>query len=179
MQKKHTGILVLSFFLVGISLVTGQQGEGMKNELIFSSTDINMEGFQLTHVEAVKHTMSTAGKTYTAMVIMLANYDRGSRSYHPNPKEEGQRRVMLSFSTPSGKDLKTGSYDINGAMAKDYRLSGGIEKQGKNIGFYNAEGTGEIIAIDSATISGKVDIRDKRGTVIKATFKTPWTKSRY
>ena len=141
-------IFILAFFLLTISTTCqapDKTSQDVKNELQFSSKDIDMERFQLTYIEAVKHTMTTAGKQYTAMVIQLANYDRGERSYHPNPKEEGQRRIILSFSAPTGKKLKAGSYSLDAGMAKDFRLSAGIEKIGKSLGLYNGTGSGEIL----------------------------------
>ena len=117
------------------------------------------------------------------MIIQLANYDRGGGSWHPAPKEDGQRRVTVNFSSPSGEKLKSGKYKIGGKMAEDFYLSIGIEGKvdGKinNVGLYNGEGSGEITHIDDKTISGKIDLKDSKGTKIKATFTTPYTKSRY
>jgi len=168
--------VVIFFLIIHASVGSGKKTE---NYLHFTSKDIGMEGFTLTHIEAVKHNMTTAGKQYISIVIQLANYDSMGRSYHPNPIEEGQRRVMISFSGPAGKKLKAGFYSVDGAMAKDYRLSVGIEKKGKSIGLYNGTGSGEILSIDDKTITGTVDVKDEKGTSIKATFSTPWEKSRY
>ena len=182
MERKSILILLLVFFSLVISATSqtpSKDAQEVKNTLNFYSKDIDMEGFELTYVEAVKHTMSMAGKQYPAIVIQLANYDRGEWSYHPNAKEEGQRRVSISFSAPSGEKLKAGPYSVDGAMAKDFRLSVGIEKKGKSIGLYNGTGTGEILFIDDKTIKGRVTVKDTRGTTIDATFSTPWEKSRY
>lgn len=184
MKKKQIFIIILIFIYFSSPIsITSQTptkaDQKVKNELCFSSKEIDSEDFQLTHVEAVKHTMSTAGKKYTAIIIQLANYDRGNRSYHPNPKEEGQRRVTVSFSAPTGQKLKAGSYSLDGSMAKDFRLSVGIEKKGKSIGLYNGTGSGEILFIDDKTITAKVKVGDTRGTAIEAKFSTPWEKSRY
>jgi hypothetical protein len=175
-------ISILVFFSLTIS-VTGQTpnktGQDVKNECRFSSKEIDNAAFQLTYVEAVKHSMATAGKIYSSIIIQLANYDRGDRSYHPNPKEEGQRRVTISFSAPTGKKLKAGPYSLNGGMAKDFRLSVGIEKKGKSLGLYNGTGSGEILFIDDKTIKARVKVQDIRGTIIEAAFSTVWEKSRY
>lgn len=184
MDRKPIFIIILIFVFFSLTISTTCQapdkgGQDVKNELNFSSKEIDMENFQLSHIEAVKHSMSTAGKTYTAIVIQLANYDRGDRSYHPNPNEEGQRRVMISFSAPTGQELKATAYSLDGSMGKDFRLSVGIEKVGKSIGLYNGTGSGEILLIDDKIIRGSVDVQDTRGTTIKATFSTPWEKSRY
>lgn len=184
MTRKPIFIIILTLASFSLTVSTSSQtptkaGQDVKNELHFSSKDIDSEGFQLTHIEAVKHTMSTAGKKYTAIVVQLANYNRGNRSYLPNPTEEGQRRVMLNFSAPTGQSLKAGAYSLEGSMAKDFRLSVGIEKKGKSIGLYNGTGSGEILFIDEKTIMARVNVRDNRGTTIEATFSTPWEKSRY
>ncbi len=155
----------------------------VKNSLSFSSTEISGEGFTLSYAEAVKHTMATGDKQYTAMIIQLANYDRGGGSWHPGPKEDGQLRVTVNFSAPSGKDLQAGTYNIGGKMAEDFYLSIGIEGmvdgKTKNVGLYNGTGSGEIIDIDDKTISGKIDLKDSKGTTITANFTTPYTKSVY
>ena len=185
MKRKPVFIIIFALVFISLSIcITCQTSEKAEPEkadikLTFSSEDIDMEGFELTYVEAVKHTMSTAGKTYPSIVIQLANYDRGGRSYHPNASEEGQRRVMISFSAPSGEKLKAGSYSLDGSMAKDFRLSVGIEKKGKSIGLYNGTGAGEILSINDKTITAKVNVQDEKGTTIEAVFSTPWEKSRY
>jgi len=175
MKTKMLIIITLVFMLFTINT----SAQEVKNTLTFSSKDISSEGFELTYVEAVKHTMTTVGKQYDSMVIQLANYDRNGRSYHPNAKEEGQRRVTVSFSAPSGKKLKKGSYSLDGSMAKDYRLSVGIERKGKSIGLYNGAGSGEILFLDDKTIKAKVKVQDERGTTIESTFSTKWEKPRY
>ena len=151
-----------------------------KNSMTFSSSEISGDGFTLSHVEATKHNMQTGDLKYTAIIIQLANYDRGDSSWHPNPKEDGQRRVTVNFSAPSGQELKVGMYKIDGKMAEDFYLSVGIEGRingtTKNVGLYNGEGTGEITHIDDKTISGKIDLKDSKGTTITATFTTPYTK---
>ena len=180
MLKRKLFFVFLALVIIGTTCQTATNaGQKVENTLQFASADIDMEGFELTHIEAVKHNMSMAGKQYMSIVVHLANYDRGERSYHPNPKEEGQRRVMVSFSAPSGEKLKPGVYSVDGAMAKDYRLSIGVEKKGKNIGLYNGTGTGEILSIDDKTITATVDVKDEKGTSVKAMFSTPWEKSRY
>ena len=175
-------ILTLIFFSLTISATSQtptKTGQDVKNECLFSSKEIDSTAFQLTYIEAVKHSMSTAGKKYSSIIIQLANYDRGDRSYHPNPKEEGQRRVTINFSAPTGKKLKAGPYSLDGGMAKDFRLSVGIEKMGKSVGLYNGTGTGEILFIDDKTITARVKVQDIRGTIIEAAFFTVWEKSRY
>ena len=184
MKRKSILMIILTpvFFSLTISATSQtstKAGKDVKNELSFSSKEIDSMAFQLTHIEAVKHSMSTAGKKYSSIIIQLANYDRGDRSYHPNPKEEGQRRVTISFSAPTGKKIKAGSYSLDGGMAKDFRLSVGIEKKGKSLGLYNGTGTGEILFIDDKTITARVKVQDTRGTIIEAAFSTVWEKSRY
>lgn len=163
--------------------VEGKTAAGGKNSLSFSSEKISGDGFALSYVEAVKHNMQTSGKKYVAMIIQLANYDRSGKSWHPNPKEDGQRRVTVSFSAPSGEELKVGQYKIDGRMAKDFYLSIGIEGKAdgkiQSIGLYNGVGSGEITYIDDKIISGKIDLKDSKGTQVKATFTTPYTKSKY
>ena len=186
MRKRNASDLILLTGMV-LCLFTGYafsqpkpaDGQDTKNEVHFSSEKISSEGFTLSYVEAVKWTMSSAGKTYPAMIIQLANYDRGTRSYHPNPTEEGQRRVMINFSGPAGQALKATTYSIDGGMGKDYRLSVGIEKKGASIGLYNGEGSGEIIHINDKTITARIDVRDSRGTTIRAFFTCPYEMSRY
>ena len=184
MERKPILIIILTLVFFSLTINTLSQipskaVQDVKNELRFSSKDIDMEGFQLTHIEAVKHSMSTAGKKYSAIIIQLANYDRGDRFYHPNPTEEGQRRVTINFSAPAGQKLKAGPYSLNGGMAKDFRLSVGIEKKGESLGLYNGTGSGEILLIDEKTIIARVNVQDTRGTTIEATFSTLWEKSRY
>jgi hypothetical protein len=68
-------------------------------------------------------------------------------------------------------------------MAEDYYLSVGIEGKAdgktENIGLYNGEGLGEITYIDNKRISGKIDLKDSKGTTIKANFTTTYTESKY
>ncbi len=180
MKEKFICIVFTMLIIISASCqTTTETVSDVKNELEFTSDNIGMEGFELTYIEAVKHTMSTAGKGYPSIVIQLANYDRGSRSYLPNPVEEGQRRVMINFSAPAGQELKATTYSLDAPMAEGYRLSVGIEKMGESIGLYNGSGSGEILFIDDETIAGKVDVKDSRGALIKASFSTPWEKSRY
>ena len=180
MRKKSIFIVFSMLVIISASCQTSTETvPDVENELEFTSEKITMEGFELTHVEAVKHMMSTAGKEYLSIVIHLANYDRGSRSYLPNPTEEGQRRVMINFSAPTREELKAGIYSLDASMAEGYRLSIGIEKMDESIGLFNGTGSGEILAIDEETITGTIDVQDTRGTVIKATFSTPWEMSRY
>lgn len=154
-----------------------------KNSMSFSSEEISGEGFILSYVEAAKHDMQTDSQKYSAMIIHLANYDRGGGSWHPSPEEDGQLRVTVNFSAPSGKELKAGMYKIDGKMAEDFYLSIGIEGKvdgiTKNIGLYNGEGSGEITHIDDKTISGKIDLKDSKGTTITANFTTSYSKSAY
>ncbi len=154
-----------------------------KNSMSFSSKEVSGEGFTLSYVEAKKHNMQTDSLKYTAMIIQLANYDRGGGSWHPGPKEDGHRRVTVNFSAPSGKKLIAGKYKIDGKMAEDFYLSIGIEGKvdgkTKNAGLYNATGSGEITNINDKTISGKIDLKDSDGTTITANFTTPYTKSEY
>jgi hypothetical protein len=161
----------------------GKTAAGGENSLSFSSEKISGDGFTVSYVEAVKHNMQTSGKKYIAMIIQLANYDRGGKSWLPNPKEDGQRRVMVNFSAPSGEELKVGQYKVAGKMAKDFCLSIGIEGKSdgkvKSIGLSNGVGSGEITFIDDKIISGNIDVKDSKGTQLKATFTTPYTKSRY
>ena len=49
----------------------------------------------------------------------------------------------------------------------------------KNIGLYDGEGSGEITHIDGKTISGKIDLKDSKGTTITANFTTSYSKSAY
>lgn len=184
MGRKPIFIIILTLVFFSLTISTTSQtpaktGQDVKNELRFSSKEIDREGFQLTHIEAVKHSMSTAGKKYSAIIIQLANYDRGNHSYHPNPKEEGQCRVTLNFSAPSGQELKAGAYSLEGRMGKDFRLSVGIEKKWGNVGLYNGAGSGEILFIDDKTIRARVKVHDTRRTTIEAIFSTLWEKSRY
>ncbi|MEN8155187.1 MAG: hypothetical protein ABFR75_14310 [Acidobacteriota bacterium] len=155
----------------------------VENSMSFSSEEISGADFTLSYTEAQKHTMQTDGKKYSAMILQLANYDRGGGSWHPSPKEDGHIRVTVNFSSPSGEELKAGIYKIDGKMAEDFRLSIGIEGKvdglTKSIGLYNGTGSGEIIHIDGKTISGKIDLKDSKGTTIKATFKTSYTKSMF
>lgn len=154
-----------------------------ENKITFSSTDISGEGFNLTYLEGVKHNMQTGEKKYIAIIIQLANYDRGGGSYHPNAKEDGQIRVTVSFSAPSEQELKVGKYTLDAKMGEGQFLSVGIEGKvnghAKTIGLYNGEGFGEITHIDTKTISGTVDLKDSKGTIIKATFTTSYSKSIY
>jgi len=154
-----------------------------KNSMSFSSEEISGEGFTLSYVEAVKHNMQTDGLKYSAMIIQLANYDRGGGSWHPSPEEDGQLRITVNFSSPSGEKLKAGTYIIDGKMAEDFYLSIGIEGKvdgiTKNIGLYDGEGSGEITHIDDKTISGKIDLKDSKGTTITANFTTSYSKSAY
>ena len=142
-----------------------------------------MNTYTEVSLEAIKHNMQTGSMKYTAMIIQLANYDRGGGSWHPGPKEDGQLRVTVNFSAPSGKKLKAGTYKIDGKMAEDFYLSIGIEGKvdgkTKNVGLYNGKGSGEIIDIDDKTISGKIDLKDSKGTTITANFTTSYTKSEY
>ena len=153
----------------------------IENSASFSSNDISGEGFTLTYVEAKKHDMQTGDLKYPAMIIQLANYDSGGGSWHPSPNEDGQCRITVNFSAPSGQELKVGMYEIDGNMGEDFYLSVGIEGMVdgnvKNIGLLNGEGIGEITQIDDKTITAKIDLKDSTGTTINATFKTEYTKS--
>jgi len=155
----------------------------VENSMTFSSEAVPGEGFTLSYVEAVKHNMQAGDKKYTAMIIQLANYDRGGGSWHPNPKENGQCRVTINFSAPSGQELKAGTYSVTGKMAEEFYLSVGIEGkvdgETKTVGLINGQGSGEILSIDDKTISAKIDVKDDKGTTIKATFTASYTKSAF
>ena len=155
----------------------------VENSMSFSSEAISGDGFTLSYTEAKKHTMQSGDKKYSAMIIQLANYDSGGGSWHPTPKEDGHIRVTVNFSAPAGEELKAGVYNIAGTMAESNYLSIGIEGMVdgavKSIGLYNGEGSGEITHIDDKTISGKIELKDSKGTTIKATFSTPYTKSMF
>jgi Tfp pilus assembly protein PilP len=155
----------------------------VENSMTFSSQEVSGEGFTLSYVEAKKHNMQAGDKKYAAMIIQLANYDSGGGSWHPSPKENGQCRVTVNFSAPSGQELKAGTYNVTGKMAEESYLSVGIEGMVdgkiKSVGLYNGQGTGEIISIDDKTITAKIDVKDEKGTTIKATFTTAYTKSAF
>ena len=195
---KKSGILV--FFLIIVLSLTGcgekdaakadvkdeskaEKAADVENSLVFSSEEISGAEFALSYIEAKKHTMQTNDSKYSAMIIQLANYDSGGGSWHPSPAEDGHIRITVNFSAPAGKELKAGVYKIDGVMAQDFYLSIGIEgKVGgsvKSIGMYNGTGSGEITHIDDKTISGKIDLKDDKGTTIKAAFTTAYTKSMY
>jgi hypothetical protein len=135
----------------------------------FDSKRIKMVGFTLSHVEATKHRLSTGSKEYTAMIVHLANYDRGGSDYLPRPSKDGRRRVTLNFASPG--DLEAGSYPLDGVLGEGNKLSVGIHNRDHHIGLVGGgTGTGEITAIDDGTVSGKVDVKDEHGTAIQATF---------
>ncbi len=168
--------LILSFSLTGCG-GSGSSGPG-KADITFSSKKVSGEGFKASYIEAVKWTMNMSGTKYKSMNIQIANYDRQGGSYLRAPKKEGDRRVTLGFAAPSGQKLKVGKYSTSGKMAQGYNLSISIQGKGKTTGLYNGTGTGEITQLDDNTISGKVDLKDSRGTTIKGSFSTSWTKSK-
>jgi len=160
-----------------------KKASATENSLSFTTNDIDGTAFNLSHVEAVIHKMQANGQQYQAVILQLANYDRGGGSYHPSPTEDGQVRLTVNFSCPAGKELAVGKYGVDGAMGVDNLLSVGIEGKVngsvKSIGLYNAEGGGEIVYIDDEKISGRLDLKDSKGTTIKASFTAPILKSPY
>ena len=140
----------------------------------FSSKAISGEGFKVSHIEAVQHTMQAGDKQYTSIILQLANYDRGGGSWHPAPGQDGQCRITLNYSTPAGSEFKAGPYKVDGMMAEDYFVSIGIEGRAggatANAGLMNGEGTAEITHYDGKTVSGKIDVKDSAGTTLKAEF---------
>lgn len=158
---------------------TGGAAGAVENRLSFSSSQIPSDGFELTHVEATRHSMASAGKQYPAMIVQMANYDRGGGSYHPNPSEAGQRRVTLSFSGPAGGELEPGVYRLDAGMGQGQGLSVGIEGGGRQVGLYNGEGSGEIVSIDDGRIVAQVSLRDEEGTTIEARFAAEYSVSPY
>ena len=139
--------------------------------LTFDSKKIDSAGFALSHVEAVRYTMKAAGQTYPTIIIHLANYDRGGRSYLPNAKVEGQRRVLLTFSGPAEGALAVGRYETKNTLGKGLGFSMGIETKGANVGLWGAvTGAAELTALTETSISGQVDIADEGGTTVKASF---------
>lgn len=196
--KIFIALLIFTFLLVGCGKseeakvetkdetkteVKSEPAAKVENSLTFSSEVVSGEGFTLSYVEAVKHNMQAGDKKYVAMIIQLANYDRGGGSWHPNPKEDGQCRITINFSAPSGQELKVGTYHVTAKMAEEFYLSVGIEGkvngETNTVGLFNGQGSGEIISIDDKTISAKVDVKDQKGTTIKATFTTPYTQSAF
>ena len=163
----------------GGTVAANRSAAELPNRLVFHSSKIDDAGFQLSHVEAVKHQMRSAGRAYSAMIVHLANYDRGGGSYHPNPKQAGQRRVTLNFSAPEGQALKAGPYQVGGRMAVDYALSIGIEDQANQVGLSNGSGTAEIVHLDDGSLSAKLNLQDAQGTVVEGAFSTSYTKSAY
>ena len=152
---------------------SGDSTAAVANEatLTFDSKKIEGAGFALSHVEAVRYTMKTAGQAYPTIIIHLANYDRGGRSYLPNAKVEGQRRVLLTFSGPAGGALAVGRYETKNTMGKGLGFSMGIEAKGANVGLWGAvTGAAELTALTETSISGRVDIADEAGTTVKASF---------
>jgi hypothetical protein len=124
--------------------------------------------------------MSAAGNQYFAITVIMANYDRQGRSYHPNADGVDQRRVLLHFSAPAGQELAAGRYTLDAAMGKGHRLSIGIEGGEDSCGLGNGqEGFGEITHIDDSNIEGRVSVRDTEGTSVEATFSTAYGISRY
>lgn len=154
-------------------------GAKAQSQVTFSTSDIPSADFELTHVEATLHTMRMAGKEYPAMIIQMANYDRGGGSYHPGPKEEGQRRVTINFSGTPGDELKPGVYEVGGPGRGVAFLSIGVEGLGKQAGLYNGEGSGEILSFDGDSIVAKVRVQDQNGTTVEATVATEYEVSRY
>jgi len=146
----------------------------------FVSPKVDGTGFVPTHVEAMAHTMKADGQTYPAVIVHLANYDRGGRSYLPNPKTPGHRRVLLNFSGPTGGALRVGTYGADVAPGAGHRFSLGIEGTAGSAGFEGAvTGVAELTRLTAEAVAGRVEMKDARGASINATFTARITRSRY
>ncbi len=159
----------------------------------FHHSKVPGKDFKCTHVEAIKHKMKTGGKplkVYPMIMVHMADYDRGDSSYLPNPKNKGDRRVLISFSAPVGKELKAGKYEAASKfrnMGEGYAVSLGFETRTEpgfsgsvNDGVYgNLTGTAELTSVSDSGISGKVDLKDSKGNWVKATFTTKVEVSPY
>ncbi len=143
-----------------------------ENAVTFTSKQISMDGFTLTHTEATKHKMSTGAKSYVAIIVHLANYDRGGGTYLPRASKDGQRKVTLNFAAPS--DPKAGKYEVGGVLGESNKLSVGIHTRDHHVGLIQGTGVGEITSIDESSINGKVSVKDEHGTTIEATFTAPF-----